>query len=473
MKKFLTLVLALLFLFGAGALAVQADQNYKEKNSPQKGWEKHQKLKDVKGHWAEDAILMMNTKGFIKGYEDATFKPNKPVTQLEAIVMIVRAQGLEDEAQDQKLNDLLKKTAQIPAWAEGYMAVALKENILDEGEMLSFRPNQGAKRIQVALWITRALDLDDYLDSDDDLPYLDKKDIPEDLYNAVVLISESGIMKGNNKNYFLPNKAITRAEMAILLERINGAGTDANIYISEFSGIITDVDDDEITVKGWSVSKTFDFDDEVTVYLNGKKSDVDDLDVDDYVKLTLNKKGDVIAVKATSPDQDDINEDDEKEFEGKIVAINLIDDDEGFITIKSGNKNYRFQVDEDTDVEMDDDGETLELDELKLGWNVEIMAEGKMARSIIIESSDNDNDDDDEETEYEGIITKIDSKNKRIVIKDENGKTYTFFVDKKTEITIDEDDDKDDAELSDLRIGDEAEIGAKGNLALKIEVDRD
>jgi hypothetical protein len=468
MKKFFTLVLTMLFIFSMGALAVEADQDHKGKNNPQMGWEKHQKLKDVKGHWAENAIMKMNSKGFIKGYQDATFKPNKPVTQLEAIIMIVRAEGLEDEAQDGDLNIFLKEAAQIPDWAEGYVAVALDEDILDEGEILSFRPQQGAKRIQVALWISRALDLDDYLDNDEDLFYLDKRDIPEGLYNAVVLISEAGIMKGNNKNHFLPNKAITRAEMAILLERIDGEGTESDIYLSEFRGVITDVDDDEITVKGWRVSKTFDFADQVTVFLDGKKVDVDDLDVNDRVKLSLNKKGDVTAVKATSADRDDDN-DAKKEYQGEIVKISLNDDDEGFITIKSGNKNYRFHVIEDTDIEMDDDGETLDLDELRVGWYVEIMVKGKTATSIVIESDNNDKDDEDEETEYEGIITVISGNNKRIQIKDENGIKHKFIIDEDTEITI----DGDDAQLTDLKIGDEVEIEARGDHALEIDVDRD
>ena len=48
--------------------------------------------------WALEAITRMRGLGIITGYDGNVFKPNSPVKQAEALTMIVRAFGLEEEA---------------------------------------------------------------------------------------------------------------------------------------------------------------------------------------------------------------------------------------------------------------------------------------------------------------------------------------------------------------------------------------
>ena len=47
--------------------------------------------------WALESILRMRGFGIISGYDGNVFKPNDPVKQAEALAMMVRAFGLEDE----------------------------------------------------------------------------------------------------------------------------------------------------------------------------------------------------------------------------------------------------------------------------------------------------------------------------------------------------------------------------------------
>lgn len=51
---------------------------------------KEAKFSDVDGHWAEADILDLIEKGLMSGYEDGTFKPNKPVTRAEMASVINR-----------------------------------------------------------------------------------------------------------------------------------------------------------------------------------------------------------------------------------------------------------------------------------------------------------------------------------------------------------------------------------------------
>lgn len=51
-------------------------------------------LTDIKGHWAEDTIRWAQDVGAIDGYPDATFKPDREVTEAEFIGMFVRSFGI-------------------------------------------------------------------------------------------------------------------------------------------------------------------------------------------------------------------------------------------------------------------------------------------------------------------------------------------------------------------------------------------
>ena len=45
---------------------------------------------DVSGHWAEKAIRRCVEKGLMRGYEDGSFQPDKPVTRAELAMVLTR-----------------------------------------------------------------------------------------------------------------------------------------------------------------------------------------------------------------------------------------------------------------------------------------------------------------------------------------------------------------------------------------------
>lgn len=48
---------------------------------------------DVNGHWASKEILSAAAKGWVKGYEDGTFKPDNNIARHETITLINRVLG--------------------------------------------------------------------------------------------------------------------------------------------------------------------------------------------------------------------------------------------------------------------------------------------------------------------------------------------------------------------------------------------
>lgn len=81
MKKYLLSALVV-FLFGA-ATAFATDQYFADEN-------------DFPS-WAKDSIHSMKKLGVINGYEDMTFKPNKPVTRAELATILSNYESYKEE----------------------------------------------------------------------------------------------------------------------------------------------------------------------------------------------------------------------------------------------------------------------------------------------------------------------------------------------------------------------------------------
>jgi len=62
-------------------------------------------FKDSKEHWAKEHIERASELGFLKGYPDGTFKPDKPITRAEASVIATR---LYDRTKD-SFEDILER----------------------------------------------------------------------------------------------------------------------------------------------------------------------------------------------------------------------------------------------------------------------------------------------------------------------------------------------------------------------------
>lgn len=124
---------------------------------------------DIDDSWASGFIKKAAKKGLVEGFM-GKYQPNKPVTNLELITMLVRALDKDgqldlDEADVSKYD--LKK---IPAWGQEYVAAAVEFGIILPDELSSFNPNQGCKRGQVALYVARILG-DNAADNDETVDF--------------------------------------------------------------------------------------------------------------------------------------------------------------------------------------------------------------------------------------------------------------------------------------------------------------
>ncbi|WP_199925638.1 S-layer homology domain-containing protein [Paenibacillus bouchesdurhonensis] len=177
--------------------------------------------------WAAGYITKMQSKKVLQGFEDGTFRPNQPVTRVEAIVTAVRLMGLESEAKSQSMDTQLhfKDADQLDKrfpWAKGYVIVALEHGLFDAAED-KIIPDKPASRVWVSSLLVKSLGLqDEALRQMTKIPdFNDAKAIPAGAIGYVNVAVSQGIVSGYPDGTFKPNKNVTRAEMAALLDRTN------------------------------------------------------------------------------------------------------------------------------------------------------------------------------------------------------------------------------------------------------------
>ncbi len=184
-----------------------------EKPSQEKSY-----FSDLNQHWATRSITEMAAVGLFKGYPDGTFKPNQQLTQVEALALVMRI--YEDDAAKTSTDDEATlneedNLADVPAWARDNAGKAAKKGII---KLNRFHSGVQASRAQTAVMIAKALGLEPVDTSN--MPFKDGLLISKDDVGYIMALYQEGILTGSPNGNFNPNSAITRAEMASMLQRL-------------------------------------------------------------------------------------------------------------------------------------------------------------------------------------------------------------------------------------------------------------
>ncbi len=261
-------------------------------------------FRDAKGSWAEAAIAEMYAKGVINGYEDSTFKPNKPVTMLEAVVILGKLLDYEPSDLDLDANKYLQINFNIPEWAAGYVALALKQELLLYSELQKASLQQPLTREEAAVLAVRSLGLAKPARkrANITLPFSDAQKIKEDMRAYVLLACEYKIMNGFPDGRFQPDTPLSRAETAVMLSNIA-----LHLSSDSVSGIIKNLSPEKGAVEITDAAgNTFQVQvpENSLIYLNGKPTAIQQLTPGNYIRV--NTSGDktltVVIAQSIIPD---------------------------------------------------------------------------------------------------------------------------------------------------------------------------
>ncbi len=198
--------------------------------------------------WAIDAIENMAEIGVITGYGDGTFKPDNVVSKLESLLLTARILGVDAPENEALLESAINLYGDVVAsynlsFGSDEVCYLLMKNILSENELVDYigktNVSAGMKRYEIAILLTKALDAEDEVSKNliTSLEFADADEIPAYAKKYVEYVFTNNLMNGVGDNKFSPNTDVTRAQIAVLMDKLSTI-----TKYSFVSGKVTEID---------------------------------------------------------------------------------------------------------------------------------------------------------------------------------------------------------------------------------------
>lgn len=170
-------------------------------------------FKDIPANHANAvAIKHLSDKELIKGYPDGTFQPDRLVNRAESLKLILESAGVKSEemTEDSPFNDITKDQ-----WFASYVIQAKKLGIISGNPDGSFTPSANVKR---AAFMKMLLETNRFKKE----KWADQQffsDVGKNEWYAAYMnyAGKAGLITPDSKNNLMPDKDITRAEVAEIL----------------------------------------------------------------------------------------------------------------------------------------------------------------------------------------------------------------------------------------------------------------
>ena len=243
-------------------------------------------LSDIQGHWAQKEIEEAIDRGWVDGYPDDTFRPEKTISRAEFTKMLLAAtkltpdsetvQWMKDHASiyTRDINLLVVKPYQASFvdmdqnWLtkQGWTDAAIASGMVvpDDYNGKKFQPTKAIARYEIALMADRALGLVQPASRPlaEPLPFTDAADIQDWAKGYVAEAVKAGVIQGYPDGTFGPKKTATRAEAVVMVSRVleeMEVGLDPSVSV-----MIHYVNRDETVVRDLPVT------DALTQWVDGK-----------------------------------------------------------------------------------------------------------------------------------------------------------------------------------------------------------
>jgi hypothetical protein len=166
---------------------------------------------DTKGHWAEADISQLANEGYLKGYDDHTFRPDKSMTRAEFITVLTAC--LQSNPTDTK-TIRFQDTAN--HWALAQINEAVTKGILILNEYpTGLDPNGYIKRSEAAAMMIRALK---WQPEKGVHTFADQTTVNKSMYRDYIqAVYSQELMSGYPDNSFKPFENVTRAQACALM----------------------------------------------------------------------------------------------------------------------------------------------------------------------------------------------------------------------------------------------------------------
>ncbi|MCU6792350.1 cadherin-like beta sandwich domain-containing protein [Paenibacillus sp. WQ 127069] len=173
-------------------------------------------LNDIAGNWAEAEIRKAVAEGWVAGYPDGSFHPERDVTRAEFVQLLARSLGWkEPEVWNMPV---YADIDDIGLWAQPAISMAVQQGIINGYEDGSFRPARPLTRAEMTMMIIRTFGVP--VEMDQSTSFADNSSIPPWSLPYIAEAAKRGLVNGLENNRFEPNGTATRAEAVVILTRL-------------------------------------------------------------------------------------------------------------------------------------------------------------------------------------------------------------------------------------------------------------
>ena len=187
---------------------------------------------DTKDNWARDAIQAMSQAGYLSGYSDNTFKPSAQITREQAAAIYGKV--LQHNLNEQELADIVTKESatsysdvEADRWSNSAIKLVSAAGVMHGTSKTAFTPSKTMNReefVASAASLAKKLNITTPVKTEK-VTFKDEDSISLDYVADINYMAERGIVASGATENFNPKQPVTRAQAAIILNRmLNGAG---------------------------------------------------------------------------------------------------------------------------------------------------------------------------------------------------------------------------------------------------------
>lgn len=163
--------------------------------------------------WAYKEIEKLTDEGIINGYTDGTYKPEKAVTRGEFLKLIMVALYGGNEYFE-------KNNFNLGHWATPYALEAVRLGYLMDGTTINNLNDSITRREMVNILAKICIDNSIKAEEQNEsIEFLDTSDLDENTKLFIEFVTTNGLINGYTDQTFKPTKYMTRAEVAVVMNR--------------------------------------------------------------------------------------------------------------------------------------------------------------------------------------------------------------------------------------------------------------
>lgn len=494
MRRWTALVLAGALTLGSALPALAGDEKKDHDHKKDHKTRFEMQFRDWEtGFWGNESLARMAAKGVIKGNADGTVAASRPVSRLEAAIMLSRLLDLEapeiprgkfelkapwgkieikNEGDEFEIEIKTREgkwefedDGDLPAWGREAVLIGLRHGfLLFDGARLS--PMAPLNRLEAAIMLVKAAGLDEEAQNraGADLEFTDANRIPERLRGYIAIAVERGFVNGYDDGSFKPATLVTRAEWAALLDRLDRQGPDVSPDGRQIRGSVTAVhigDSPAVTMTTpvFPNGVTYPVDDAAALYKNGRAITLADIVAGDNVIINLNADREIVMLSVHNVS---------RRVNGTVSAYTApVSTSPGSISVTAADgATTAYVVTAQTAVTIGNQAGTLA--DVLLNDQVTLRVEGSQAVSIMIRRTGDDGQAVDPAKRFKlwGRLVSLDTTAGTITVLDWGNREHSLKL--ATNVKLDADDD--DFQLSDLQPGDPVVVWGMGDIVAEIEV---